>query len=375
MARVGRTSSPSKSRGVKEKIIVKKKIKSTVGKIELKKDHPYIKGMAHNFNISPLLQSHVLEFGYQLLFERAMKLLNTVLPIVNMGSSQSQRLMHHFGQLSEVEEALITKGFETEQCSKENKEVLYAQVDGGHMLTDDGYRETKVGRIFKGSDIKRISTDNEGVELRNKLEQSDYLANLGYYQSFTKRFDQLIKSHFKKDKYTLVLISDGAEWIANWQLEKYPSAIMILDFYHALEHLGVYAKMIFNSAENKEHWIAKRKEELLNGELNKVITAIQKKSLGRRAAIQEKAKTLITYYEKNRFRMKYDQYLKQGYCIGSRAIESAISTVVQQRCKLVGQRWTKRVKAVLNIRALCMNNKKEKLLKIINTQMGHLIAA
>jgi len=331
--------------------------------------------MKHKYNISPLLQSHTLEFAYQLPFERAVKLLNTVLPKVQMGSSQAQRLMQYFGELDEIEEELIERGFEVKESKNKGKQTLYAQVDGGHLLTDDGYRETKVGRIFKGSDIRQVSTDNEGVKLRNKLEESDYLANLGYYKTFTKRFDQLIENHLKSKEYNLILISDGAEWIANWQLEKYPSSVMILDFYHALEHLGDYAKMIFNSDEKKAEWVAQQKENLLIGELEKVITAITEKSLGRRVSIQNKATALITYYDKNRFRMKYNQYLKNGYCIGSGAIESAISTVVQQRCKLVGQRWSKKVKAVLNIRALYMSSKKENLLKIINTQMGYQIAA
>jgi len=331
--------------------------------------------MKHKYNISPLLQSHTLEFTYQLPFDRAISLLNTALPRVQMGASQAQRLMQHFGELQEVEEELVERGFEAKKSKGNEKETLYAQVDGGHLLTDDGYRETKVGRIFKSSQIRQVSTDNEEVKLRNELEQSDYLANLGYYKSFTKRFDQLIGSHLKLNKYKLVLISDGAEWIANWQLEKYPSAVMILDFYHALEHLGAYAKMVFSSDEKKAKWIKDQKEKLLIGELENVIIAIKEKSLGRRVSIRNKAVALITYYDKNRFRMKYDQYLKKGYCIGSGAIESAISTVVQQRCKLVGQRWSKRVKAVLNIRALYMSNKKENLMKIINTQMGYQIAA
>lgn len=357
---------------IKEKISAKKKLKSTLGDLELRKDHPYIKGMEHSFNISPLLQSHMLEFSYQLPFNRAMKLLNTVLYKSNIGSSQSQRLMQYFGQLDELETELIERGFEGESLSPE---VLYTQVDGGHLLTDDGYRETKVGRIFKCSHIKQISTDNEGVELRNKLAQSDYLANLGYYQTFTKRFDKLIDSHLKTSNYELVFISDGAEWIANWQLAKYPCAIMILDFYHVLEHLGDYSKMVFNSPTNKADWMSEQKEKLLKGDLDKVIAAIKEKSEGRRIDIQKKATALTNYYEKNRYRMKYNQYLEKGYCIGSGAIESAISTVVQQRCKLVGQRWTCRVKAVLNVRALYMSNKKDKLLKIINMKMGHSMAA
>ncbi len=73
--------------------------------------------------------------------------------------------------------------------------------------------------------------------------------------------------------------------------------------------------------------------------------------------------------------MKYDEYVSAGYCIGSGAIESAISTVVQQRCKLVGQRWTKKVIAVLNVRAVFKSGKKEKLKGIINAKMGYKNAA
>jgi len=331
--------------------------------------------MKHTFNISPLLQSHILEFSYQLPFAKSMKLLNTVLTRAQMGASQSQRLMAYYGQLAEVEDQLLTRGFESNSLNKKKKDILYAQVDGGHLLTDDGYRETKVGRLFKASDIKKISSEEAGIELRNRLEQSDYIAHLGNYQPFTKRFDQLIDNHIKTKSYNLVLISDGADWIARWQKEKYPSATMILDFYHALEHLGTFAKMIYNSTKNKGDWMAKQKKNLLEGNLDIVIKAIKEKSSNRKAAIKEKADILVNYYEKNRYRMNYKEYLEKGLCIGSGAIESSISTVVQQRCKLVGQRWTGRVQSVFNIRALYMSNKKDNLIKIINQQMGYNIAA
>lgn len=331
--------------------------------------------MKHSYNISPLLQSHTLEFAYQLPFTRAMKLLNTVLCRVNMGPSQSQRLMQHFGALEEVKEQLKDRGFDPIPSKEKQKQTLYAQVDGGHLLTDKGYRETKVGRIFKSSAIEQISTDNEVVNKRNQINQSDYLANLGHYKSFTKRFDPLLENHLSTDSYQLVLISDGAEWISNWQVKQYPKATMILDFYHAVEHLSNYGKMIFRSTKNKDDWLANRKQELLQGQLDKVMVGIKEKSINRRKSIRAKAAELISYYEKNRFRMRYDQYLDKGYYIGSGAIESAISTVAQQRCKLVGQRWTNRVQAVLDIRSLYMSSKKERLLNIINQQMGYAHAA
>jgi hypothetical protein len=118
-----------------------------------------------------------------------------------------------------------------------------------------------------------------------------------------------------------------------------------------------------------------RKEELVAGRVDKVIIAIRSKAVGRRESITEKARIVVQYFEKNKYRIKYDEYRAAGHCIGSGAIESAISTVVQQRCKLVGQRWTKRVKAVLNVRAAFKSQKRPQIRQLINHQMGHSWAA
>lgn len=320
----------------------------------------------------------MLEFANALPFKPAMSLLQTALPAARLGSSQAQRLAQHFGALDAMEELLQSPGFDMPVPAEaaSGKSVLYIQVDGGHLLTDDGYKETKVGRLFCGQHIKQVSSDDEEVMLRKELEHSDYLAHLGHYKEFVKRLEPLIDNHLSKHPHAkLVVVSDGAEWIEKWQSECYPQAQIILDFYHAAEKLCEFAGMVFSSAKNKEQWIARRKTELLEGQAEKVIMAIRTKASGRRCAIVDKAEAVIQYYQKNGYRMKYDEYRKAGYCIGSGAIESAISTVVQQRCKLVGQRWTKRVAAVLNLRAAFKSGKRDGIRQIINKQMGHSWAA
>jgi len=303
-------------------------------------------------------------------------LLKTAFPSARLSASQAQRLAQHFGGLNEVEELLQSPGFDIPASAENGESVLYIQADGGHLLTDDGYKETKVGRLFCGQHIKQVSSDNEEVMLRNKLEHSDYLAHLGHYKDFVARLNPLIDNHLKKHPHVQpVVVSDGAEWIENWQSRCYPDAKVILDFYHAAEKLCEFASMVFSSSKNKEQWAAKRKAELLEGQVERVILAIRTKALGRRCSIIEKADAVIQYYQKNSYRMKYDEYRKAGYCIGSGAIESAISTVVQQRCKLVGQRWTQRVAAVLNLRAAFKSGKREGLRRIINDQMRHPWAA
>ena len=60
---------------------------------------------------------------------------------------------------------------------------------------------------------------------------------------------------------------------------------------------------------------------------------------------------LLTYYENNSKRMRYKDYLGKGRLIGSGSMESAHRTVIQQRMKLSGQRWTLRgVQQMANLR-------------------------
>jgi hypothetical protein len=306
-----------------------------------------------------------------------MGLLKTTLPAAQTGGSQSQRLVQHFGLLDEMEGLLTQPGFELSAAEDaDSSPTIYVQCDGGMLLTDDGYRETKIGRVFADEHRKRISSDNEGVNKRYELERSDYLAHMGDCTTFTNRFDKLIGNHTSQNpEAQLVVITDGADWIADWIKKSYPTAIPVLDFFHVIEKISEFATMIFSSEANKELWIKARATDLLDGKVGKVILAIRTKAVGRRAAILEKSRVVTNYLDKNQYRMKYDEYRAKGHCIGSGAIESAVSTVMQQRCKLVGQRWTQRVQAVLNLRAAFKSGKRSQLRKLISQQMGYQNAA
>ena len=48
---------------------------------------------------------------------------------------------------------------------------------------------------------------------------------------------------------------------------------------------------------------------------------------------------VITYLKNHKEYMKYDQYLSEGYPIGSGVVESACSHVVKDRMEISGARW------------------------------------
>ena len=216
---------------------------------------------------------------------------------------------------------------------------VYAEVDGSMLLTDDGWQEVKLGRIFS-RDIGSGQAD---------LDQSVYCAYLGGYQPFCERFEMLLPA-----TTNIVFLSDGAEWIKQWMDRSYPNALQILDYYHAVEHLAqaVQGLLLPNG------WLENQRKLLLESQLDQVVENV--KAL--KYLSVEKRDKLLNYYEKNRYRMDYKAYRQAGYCIGSGAIEAAHRTLIQQRMKRSGQRWSpNRAQQLLKLR-VAFQNKRNKLI-------------
>lgn len=235
------------------------------------------------------------------------------------------------------------------------EEVLYAELDGSMLFTRmDGWKEVKVGRIFKSGDC--IAPNEDASWIRH----SQYLAYLTNSRDFTAKMEDLIESYGCK-KMRLVFINDGASWIRNWIEDAFPKAVSILDFWHALEYLYSFANSFFADKNDVEKWVAKQKKLLL---ASKVKQAIQ--NIKRLAPESDEAIKTINYYETNQNRMDYKYYKTIGAgIIGSGAIESAHRTVVQKRMKLSGQRWSLQgAQNMLNLRVTYMNEKWENVINL-----------
>ena len=76
-----------------------------------------------------------------------------------------------------------------------------------------------------------------------------------------------------------------------------------------------------------------------------------------RGSRRDRLQSVITYYENNRQYMKYDEYLKAGYPIGSGVAEGACRHLVKDRMELTGMRWcVEGAQAMLNLRAIYLND-------------------
>jgi len=247
---------------------------------------------------------------------------------------QVHRVTNTYANLLEQEVAIEAPCQEIEELKP--NESVYAMTDGSMILTrQDGWNETKLGRIFKDSDCMEVGGE------RGWIRHSVYEAYLDDSRKFTHRFEQKLDV-YRPLKERLIFITDGAVWIKNWITDAYPGATQILDWFHAIEHLCEFAKEFFGKQNQRCRWIESQKELLYDSKIEQVIANITQ-LLTKKATVKNAKKNLLQYYQSNKERMDYKKYRSMGAgLIGSGAIESAHRTVIQKRMKLSGQRWTKK---------------------------------
>lgn len=152
-----------------------------------------------------------------------------------------------------------------------------------------------------------------------------------------------------------VFIGDGALWIWALAHNNFPGAIQILDFYHACEHLKTLADALWpNQTEKIEHTLARWKNCLEQERLETIMTealAARPRSGPRKDVVQRE----IQYFRKNKSRMKYATFRKEGLFIGSGVVEAGCKNVVGQRTKRSGMFWrVEGAQHILNVRCAVM---------------------
>jgi hypothetical protein len=85
-------------------------------------------------------------------------------------------------------------------------------------------------------------------------------------------------------------------------------------------------------------WLAARLADLDNGDIPALLAAARALPLATRKA-RDRDKTLH-YFETNAHRMHYARYRAHGLFAGSGAVEAGCKSVIGQRLKLSGMRWT-----------------------------------
>lgn len=222
----------------------------------------------------------------------------------------------------------------------DREQKVYVMVDGAMLFTrPNQWRELKLGRIFTDNNVVQLS------ESRREARHSVYVSHLGGIDKFFPKLERHLVGYPNK-----VIVGDGARWIWNWAEDNYPGAIQILDFFHAKEKLVEFAHHQWRQEDKRSAWIENQLERLRNDELELVLQTIRSCRANNTAAKQAK-EALIRYYLEHEDRMQYKTYREQGLLIGSGPIEAAHRSVIQQRMKRSGQKWSQQgASAMSNLR-------------------------
>lgn len=213
------------------------------------------------------------------------------------------------------------------------------------------FREVKTGVVLLPSERVETSPGRRSVVRRflvTCLGDADAI--------FARLYAQLRELGWVGAHTVIVIIGDGAEWIWN-RATLFVHRCEILDFWHALEHAWTFARLRYgDGSAQADRWVHEIAEDLRAGKVQEVIVRLKRVRV-RTPELRESLQSLIRYYTENAGRMRYDEYLRLGYGIGSGAVESAHKQVVHARFRQAGMRWSEAgARRLLALRLLVLND-------------------
>lgn len=291
--------------------------------------------------------------GQSMVYSEAEELLEKVLG-VGINGMQIQRVCHYYG--GELEK-LIKQNCETiipKIESSKKSEPVYVMMDGSMLYTrDEDWKELKLGNVFYDSQVIDIQTN------RREICDVVYVSHLGSVNEFFPKFERHLIGYENK-----VILGDGARWIWKWAEDNYPGATQILDFYHAKEKLVIFAQHHFKDDQERKKWLKEKEKILMDNGVERVIEDLEKTRS--KPESKEHKQKAIQYFIEHEDRMQYKTYRNKNLLIGSGPIEAAHRSVIRQRMKLSGQKWSvKGANSMATLRCYNKSNAWEKVALLI----------
>lgn len=235
---------------------------------------------------------------------------------------------------------------------------LYVSTDGLHVpLRAPWKRDGSLGKLdchfgeckTAVAFAARIGEHgDEGVLWRDSVATFEPVATFG---PLVATLAHRVGQHFARE---VIFLADGQAY--NWTLAAthFPTAVQIVDFMHALEHLYAVARSLLAEAA-VAGWVAARKEELLDDRVAAVLAAIA--ALPAPTAEAVKARDGAGgYFQHNAERMRYGTFRRRGYQIASGVMEAGCKQVVHQRLDQAGMHWRPdTAEAIVTLRAALLS--------------------
>jgi hypothetical protein len=247
--------------------------------------------------------------------------------------------------------------------------VLYIEMDGTQVPIVRSELEGRAGRVEGQSartrEVKlgcvftQTTSDERGRPVRDEasttytgtIESAEEFGHRLYTEAWERGWSRAAKK---------VIIGDGADWIWNIAEQHFPTAIQIVDLYHARQHLWELARALHPNEEAKQkRWMMAQQSKLDAGEIQKLVRSLRRLETAG-PQLTDKIQGEANYFERNAARMRYPQFRRQVLFVGSGVIEAGCKTVIGSRLKQSGMFWTVRgANAVIALRCNRLSRKFE----------------
>jgi hypothetical protein len=162
-----------------------------------------------------------------------------------------------------------------------------------------------------------------------------------------------------KGKKRRAILIDGEQALQRRAAKAIKDGVEILDLLHVIEKVWRCAHAFHPSGSDEaQSWARARILQILRGEVSQVVKGVrcsatlQGLDTGNRATVDG----VTSYFLRNRHRMRYNDYLREGLPIASGAVEGACKNLVKDRMERSGMRWTiKSGEAMLRMRAIYLS--------------------
>lgn len=272
-------------------------------------------------------------------FESAAEVLLGELAGVNVSKSKLHALC---GDVSDTAWSLLAEGELGRARPLRQGERLFVEIDGVMAQIDKAWHEIKLAVIFAEGDLGLVSKDRHAIQHRMVVAtRGDREELAGLILNAVGRWLPKDAAGAPKIADRVVVLSDGAQWIRNLVDDALPGARVILDWYHAVEHVQATARVVYEDDGARKRWAGEAKHFLADGRVDAFLREIAQLCMRHSAHPNrvESLQGLHDYLSKRKDALAYADARNDKLPIGSGAAESMAKNLIQIRMKRPGMRW------------------------------------
>jgi hypothetical protein len=282
---------------------------------------------------SPGVRRLACRFGGRLPFAEAAASLREASAVIQLSASTVRTITEAVGAqretaLAEEIDAAWREGLPVASATPPPR--LYVAMDGIRILGTDGTgHEIKVGVVVP-------VRQRAGREWR---ERASYAAGLEPATRFGPRLALEAHRRGLEGAAWIAVLGDGAAWIWALAAEHFPTAVHIVDWFHASERVWALGRALYGAeTDETTAWVEGQLGRLAQGQAATLATEWQTLPCrGEAATVRDEQ---VTYFTNQASRMAYDRYRADGWDIGSGMVESACKHLIAAREKGAGMRWS-----------------------------------